>query len=434
MSVAIVKRTNHDNPVKAAIELCQGFEALKPDHKVFLKPNLVMGTDKKIIPPFGKVTTARVMEQLILALKERGCSNITIGDGAAVMPEIGSDTASALKFSGIERVGKKYGIEMVDFESGTFRKVEMLGHPFRIAASALEADFLINVPVLKTHGQAIVSLGMKNLKGCLKFSSKKRFHKRGQLLALIAHLNMHFKSDLVVIDGTYAMDRGPTMGTAHPMNLIVAGTDILETEMVGTALLGKDPKEIPTIQAYSELTNRPIDLNSVEIRGESIAGLAKDLPWESVNNQSFKNFGVSGMRVAIQSGDTSICSGCLGNMLYANFMFSKDCSGTRADNFEICIGANSKPSANANNVILYGDCAIKNNQDGERALEISGCPPLVGDLYPVLVKKTQPALRATRVLLTRGVKMAATKMGFYHEDVGLWDPYKSSEFDQSLYE
>jgi hypothetical protein len=121
-------------------------------------------------------------------------------------------------------------------------------------------------------------------------------------------------------------------------------------------------------------------------------------------------------------------------MLYANFMFSKDCSGTRADNFEICIGANSKPSANANNVILYGDCAIKNNQDGERALEISGCPPLVGDLYPVLVKKTQPALRATRVLLTRGVKMAATKMGFYHEDVGLWDPYKSSEFDQSLYE
>jgi len=26
------------------------------------------------------------------------------------------------------------------------------------------------------------------------------------------------------------------MGTAHPMNLIIDGTDILETEMVGTAL------------------------------------------------------------------------------------------------------------------------------------------------------------------------------------------------------
>jgi len=38
------------------------------------------------------------------------------------------------------------------------------------------------------------------------------------------------------------------MGTAHTMNLIIAGTDNLETEMVGTAVLGKNPKDISHIQ------------------------------------------------------------------------------------------------------------------------------------------------------------------------------------------
>ena len=100
-----------------------------------------------------------MVEELIQALIEHGVRNITIGDGAAVMPEIGSDTFSAMKFSGIQRVGKKYGVKLEDFEKEAFSKIVINGHPYKIATSALETDFLINVPVLKTHGQAIVSLG-----------------------------------------------------------------------------------------------------------------------------------------------------------------------------------------------------------------------------------------------------------------------------------
>ncbi len=228
MPVALIKRDNYPNPIKSAIELCNGFGALKSDYNVLIKPNLVMGADKKIIPPFGKVTTARTIENLIEALFDHNCRKISIGEGAILNSEFGSDTWSAMKFSGIDKVGKKYGIKLEDFESSKFKKIQINGHVFKIAASALDADFVINVPVLKTHGQAIVSLGMKNLKGCLKFSSKKRAHKRGNLFDLIAQLNTHIKSDLIIIDGTYAMDRGPTMGTAHRMDLIIAGTDILE--------------------------------------------------------------------------------------------------------------------------------------------------------------------------------------------------------------
>jgi len=434
MSVSLIKRENYSNPIEHAINLCDGLAALKPDHNILIKPNLVMGGNKKIIPPFGKVTTAIAVEQLIQVLFEHNCKKITIGEGSILMPEMGLDTKAAMKFSGVEKIGKKYGIKLEDFESSTFKKVQINGHTFKIAASALDTDFLINVPVLKTHTQSIVSLGMKNLKGCLKFTSKRRFHKRGDLLDLIAQLNTHIRSDLIVIDGTYAMDKGPTMGTAHPMNVIIAGTDILETEMVGAAVLCKDPTEIPHIQSYSKLTGRKIDLNSIDIVEESIDSVALDLPHAQDFNQCFTDFELTGIQVPSDSGDASICSGCSGNMLFANFMFSKDNPGLDADKFEICIGKESKPTDGANNVILFGDCAIKNNQGDTRAIPVPGCPPDAGKYFPVLVKNTLPTLQGIGRLITRGVKYAAFRMGAYNENFGLWDPYQSSEFDPRHYE
>jgi uncharacterized protein (DUF362 family) len=433
MSVALIKIDNYTNPIKSAIELCNGFSALKPDYKVLIKPNLVMGADKKMIPPFGKVTTASVIEYLIQALFDHNCRKITIGEGAILNSEFKSDTVSAMKFSGIDRIGKKYGIKLEDFESSAFRKIKDNGHVFKIAASALEADFIINVPVLKTHNQAIVSLGMKNLKGCLKFSSKKRAHKHGHLFDLIAQLNMHIKSDLIVIDGTYAMERGPVMGTAHPKNLIIAGTDILETEMVGTAVLGKDPKMIPHIQSYCKLAGRSFDLNEIEIIGESIENVALDLPWEGDFNKCFKDFGLSGIQVTSQTADTTICSGCLGNFEFANYMFCKDNPGLNIDKFEILIGKASKATPDAKTVILFGDCAIKNNHEDARAIEVTGCPPDVGQYYPLLVRKSLPTRRGIPLLLIRMMKNAAFKMGLYTENFGFWDKYQTPEFDENHY-
>ena len=429
MTVAIIKRDKYTNPVKSAIELCNGFSALKPDHNVLIKPNLVMGADKKMIPPFGKVTTASAIENLIQALVDHNCQKITIGEGTILNKEFGSNTTSAMKFSGIDRIGKKYGVKLEDFESSTYKKIKINGTVFKIAASAMDTDFLINVPVLKTHGQAIVSLGMKNLKGCLKFSSKKRAHKHGHLFELIAELNKHIKSDLIIIDGTYAMDRGPTMGTAHPLNLIIAGTDILETDMVGAAVLGKDPKEISHIQSYCKLTGQSVFLESIEIKGESIESVAVDLPWEGDFNKCFKSFGLSGIQVSSQAADTSICSGCYGNMEFANYMFCKDNPNLNLDKFEICIGKDSKATPNAKEVILFGDCAIKNNQEDTRATKIAGCPPDVGKYYPILVKKALPTSRGIPLLITRMVKNSAFKMGLYTEDFGLWDDYQIPEFD-----
>ncbi len=94
-------------------------------------------------------------------------------------------------------------------------------------------------------------------------------------------------------------------------------------------------------------------------------------------------------------------------------MFSKDNLGINVDKLKICIGKDSKATTEANNVILFGYCAIKNNRDDTRAIQVLGCPPDIGKYYPLLVKLALPTVRAIGLLLTRKIKNTAFKMGVY---------------------
>lgn len=78
--VAVVKYDGTPNALKKAIELCGGFEELRPDHKILLKPNILWGGTKKL-PPFGVVTTSAIVGHLLQLLRDQGCKDITIGEG-----------------------------------------------------------------------------------------------------------------------------------------------------------------------------------------------------------------------------------------------------------------------------------------------------------------------------------------------------------------
>ena len=434
MTVALIHRDDYDKPVENAIRICDGFHNLKTDSKVLIKPNLVIGGRKGFFPPFGKVTSAAVVRQIIECLQDAGCKDIRIGEGAPVLKELESDTQSAFHFAGMDNVAKQYGVKLVDFEKEPYERLEIDGHKFSVAKAALETDFLINVPVLKTHGQTIVSLGMKNLKGCLKFTSKKRFHKLGSLSRLIALLNQSIHSHLTIIDGTFALDRGPSMGDAHRMDLIVAGTDIFETELVGAALLGKKPSDIEHIKEFSEIVGRSLDIEDVEVVGREINGLAKDLPYESDHNQCFLKYGLKGIHVSVEQADPTICSGCLANMEYPNYMFAKDNAGRHLNDMDICIGEGSRPAPNSKHIVLFGDCAIKHNGSVKDATLFRGCPPPMADYLKFLMKSNLSKGLATKQLLLRLLKMTGFKLGVYREDFGFWEKHQSENFDLSLYE
>jgi uncharacterized protein (DUF362 family) len=434
MTVALIHKDDYDKPIENAIRICDGFNKLKADSKVLIKPNLVIGGRKGFFPPFGRVTSAAVIREIVECLKDAGCKNIRIGEGSAVMKEIESDTQSAFHFAGMDNVAKRYGIKLVDFEAEPYERLAIEGHKFSIAKAAIETDFLINVPVLKTHGQTIVSLGMKNLKGCLKYSSKKRFHKVGTLSRLIALLNQIIHSHLTIIDGTFALDHGPTMGDAYRMDLIVAGTDIFETELVGAALLGKKPSDIKHIKEFAQITDRILDIEHIEIVGRKINEFAKNLPYESDLNRCFSKYGLKGIHVSAKQEDPTICSACLANMEYPNYMFAKDNPGRHLNDMDICIGKGARPNPNAKNIVLFGDCSIKHNDSVKNATLFRGCPPDMGEYLKFLMKSNLSKGLATKQLISRLIKMVGFKLWIYKEDFGFWEKYQSKEFDLSLYE
>jgi len=155
--------------------------------------------------------------------------------------------------------------------------------------------FLINVPVLKTHFQCKVSLGLKNLKGCLQMSSRRAFHQK-DLHTMIALLNKSVIPKLTIIDGIYAMEYGPgTMGTAHRMNLIIAGRDSLSCDIVGSAILGIDSASVEHLQDYARLHNRKLDISTVEIKGEKIGDVAKKLGWKFSYENVFRRASIKGI-------------------------------------------------------------------------------------------------------------------------------------------
>ena len=69
----------------------------------------------------------------------------------------------------------------------TFEKIELTeGLTAKMNSDMINSDFLINIPVLKTHAQCVVSLGIKNLKGLINIASRKKFHSADPIR------NLHF--------------------------------------------------------------------------------------------------------------------------------------------------------------------------------------------------------------------------------------------------
>src|SRR3990172_988097 len=103
--VAIVKYDGTSNALRRAIELSGGFEGLKPEHKILLKPNILWG-GTKTFPPFGVVTTSTMVDHLLQLLRDGGCRDITIGEGTIPNKEMGSSTWRGYEWSGIGKVAK----------------------------------------------------------------------------------------------------------------------------------------------------------------------------------------------------------------------------------------------------------------------------------------------------------------------------------------
>lgn len=280
LPVSIVRCQTYDEQevlkaVRRSIDLIGGMGSfVREGDRVLLKPNLLYG--KK--PEKAVTTHPSVIRAVIELVKEAG-GVPSLGDS----PGIGRSMGVAEK-AGIKKVAVEMGCPIVEFNRPVLAP-ERKGKTFKnieIDQTVFEADVIINLPKWKTHGQMLLTLGVKNLFGCVPGPRKAMWHlKAGEDHKLFAQMLVDIyqiiQPHLTILDGIVGMEgNGPNSGDPIPLGLLLASPDPLPLDQIVCDLLGISRKALLTNRVAIE---QRLGRDGIELKGEKI---------EDVKIQRFK--------------------------------------------------------------------------------------------------------------------------------------------------
>ncbi|MBQ6551355.1 MAG: DUF362 domain-containing protein [Lachnospiraceae bacterium] len=159
--------------------------------RIGIKPNLVSDSPADE----GATTHPEIVSGLLSYLQEHGFSDLLVMEGSWV----GSSTMNVMRVNGLDRVVRKYNVPFCDLQKDRTVIRETKGFSMEICETALSVDYLISLPVLKGHMQTRVTCALKNMKGLISNSEKRKFHRMG-LHKPIAALNTVLRADLFLVD------------------------------------------------------------------------------------------------------------------------------------------------------------------------------------------------------------------------------------------
>jgi len=347
--------------VRRAVDLVGGMDSIvSRGDTVALKPNVVTG---KLSGP-GVTTDPRVVEALIKLSMEAGAGEVLVVEGSGY----GSPTSDALELSGTKEVAERNGAVLVDVDRDDVVEVEvpdpLILDKIPVSRRFYEADVRVNVPVMKTHDQMLMTLGMKNMKGVVPKPTKRLFHRIG-LAKAIVDLNGAVPLDLTVVDAIHAMEGlGPSFGEIIEMDVVMAGRDVYSLDVVGAQVIGFRPEEVEYIKLAAGLGLISLDGSGIEVVGEPLASVSR----------SFKR---PPMELAPQEGITIVekgaCSACRGTI--RSVFYDLEQMGKMGDvrDLVMLVGPQAElPDDLDQTPIIMGICLQHLRDEGRYVV---GCPP-----------------------------------------------------------
>lgn len=226
---------------------------VKPNQKVLLKVNLLM----KKQPEEAVTTHPSIVEAVVHLVQEAGGIPI-IGDSPG-----GPYTVGALKGiydrSGLQEVAERTGA-ILNFDVGQ----TLVAHPsgklvksLTVTKSVTDADVVITLSKLKTHGMMTFTGAVKVLFGVIPGLLKAEYHLKMPNLQNFADLLVDIatwvKPSLSVMDGIVGMEGdGPSAGKPRSIGALLLSQDPFALDVVATHLIGLKPEKVPTIMAARE--------------------------------------------------------------------------------------------------------------------------------------------------------------------------------------
>lgn len=247
MTKVIVKKADYEYDILKPLifELLDalGGKQIGKNSHVVIKPNLLASA----APDRAIVTHPLVIKAVVEYVNERGAK-----------PQISDSPAIGAFNKILDESGITKAIEGLDADCKEFKgavKIDV-GKPFNkieIARDAMESDFLINLPKLKTHAQMKLTLAVKNLFGCIIGMKKPEWHFRAgvdrEMFAdLLVRICKAVKPDITIMDGILAMEgQGPGKGgTPRKLGLVLASNNAAAMDITVCKMLNVEPDSLFT--------------------------------------------------------------------------------------------------------------------------------------------------------------------------------------------
>ncbi|MBI5848214.1 MAG: DUF362 domain-containing protein [Nitrospirae bacterium] len=254
MARVLVRKTayTYETLKPLLFELISSLErgGIRKNSRVLIKPNLLAPA----APERAMITHPLVIRAVVEYVLEQGG-----------LPQVSDSPAmgtfdKVMRDSGIAAALKGLPVDCRPFTESVFVTV---GPPFQkieIAADVMNADIVINLPKLKTHTQMLLTLGVKNMFGCIVGMRKPEWHfrtgiDRDRFAELLVTVYAAIRPAITILDGILAMEgQGPGRGgSPRELDIVMASDDAVALDRVVCRMLGIGDEELLTGRAAARM-------------------------------------------------------------------------------------------------------------------------------------------------------------------------------------
>ena len=293
---------------------------LKSSKEVYIKVN---GIDFKK----HAYTSPDVLEAVIGYLNKIGAKVYVMENSTQA-----NMTRIVFAINGFKEVCEKTGANIIYLDEQETKTFEFKGKPsvkddpkgynlktFRLPMTIVkimenrDSITYINLPKLKTHSMAGVTLGIKNQWGFPQHEDRGKDHNYN-LHSKFVDVYEYIKPDICLIDGIEGTIHGhypPTVWEdklVKQFNILIGGRDTLAVDVVGARIFGLTIDEIPHLKIAYERGLGEGDLSKINVIGKNLEEYKEKYDWNLL--QEFPK------NVKLVKGKELLCKeGCLNNPL-----------------------------------------------------------------------------------------------------------------------
>lgn len=270
---------------------------VKTGNRVLLKPNLLTAGR-----PGKECITRPELVRCVAQMVQEAGGKPFFGDSPAFGTAMGVARAN-----GYLPMMAELNLPIVEFHGQRYQTASETFNHLRLCKEAMEADVVINLPKLKSHMQLTLTMGVKNLFGCVPGKMKAWWHMEagkdenrfGEMLVETARA---IDPDLTILDGIIGhQGNGPSGGEPRQLNVLGASADVFALDRSIVEMLNINPVLVPTITAAERLGlscqladitfphQRPVDLQVTDWKLPD-ALMPIDFGMPRVIKSTFKHF------------------------------------------------------------------------------------------------------------------------------------------------